>query len=352
MGNRKIRLWVISAAACFAFVLSACCGAGKSAKASAGESAIGKSEVVYDIPAEKLIVRDPFVFADKKSGKYYIHANGSKLTDEQIRKFGHGRNALYAFESADLKNWRLVGASFVPTPDFWGKSDFWAPDMFFIDGKYFIIATFSAQNPSIKNIYGETVPMRGSSVLVSDKPDRDFKPLVNAPITPKDYMALDATVFEDADGTFWLLYCREWVQIADGQMIAQKISRDLKKTLSAPIVLFKASDANWIKEKRDTYVTDAPVVNRLADGSLYMTWSSFASGKYRIGVARSPSGKIDGKWIHDDKPLNEDDGGHAMVFKSFDGKTKISYHAPNSKTETLTIRDFKYENGKFVISDK
>ena len=162
MGNRKIRLWVISAAACFAFVLSACCGAGKSAQAAAGESAAEKSAIVYDIPAEKLIVRDPFVFADKKSGKYYIHANGSKLTDEQIRKFGHGRNALYAFESADLKNWRLVGASFVPTPDFWGKSDFWAPDMFFIDGKYFIIATFSAQNPSIKNIYGETVPMRGS----------------------------------------------------------------------------------------------------------------------------------------------------------------------------------------------
>lgn len=139
MGNRKARFFTISAAACFAFVLSACCGAGKSAQASVGESAAENSAVVYDIPAEKLRIRDPFVFADKKSGKY------------------------------------------------------------------------------------------------------------------------------------------------------------------------------------------------------------------RIGVARSPSGKIDGKWIHDDKPLNEDDGGHAMVFKSFDGKTKISYHAPNSKTETRlsATSNTKTENSSF-----
>lgn len=81
-----------------------------------------------------------------------------------------------------------------------------------------------------------------------------------------------------------------------------------------------------------------------------MTWSSFADGKYRIGIARSPSGKVDGGWIHDPEYVNGDDGGHAMIFKTFDGKTKISYHAPNSKTETLTIRDFAAKDGKFVIS--
>ena len=91
-------------------------------------------------------------------------------------------------------------------------------------------------------------------------------------------------------------------------------------------------------------------VTRLPDGSLYMTWSSFADGKYRIGIARSPSGKVDGGWIHDPEYVNGDDGGHAMIFKTFDGKTKISYHAPNSKTETLTIRDFAAKDGKFVIS--
>lgn len=315
-----------------------------------GSASAAEAGSAYDIPASGLQIRDPFVFADKKSGKYYMHANGGKLSPGQLARFGAGKNALYAYESADLKNWRLVGPSFVPPADFWGKSDFWAPDMFFIDGKYYIIATFSAQKPSVKTVRGRIEPVRGCSVLVSDRPDRGFRPLANAPITPRGWMALDGTLFEDSGGDLWLLFCREWLQVGDGQIVAQKISRDLKKTLGKPKVLFSASSAPWIAQKGGTHVTDAPVANRLPDGSLFMTWSSFADGKYRIGVARSLSGKIDGKWVHDPEYVNSDDGGHAMVFKTFDGRAKISYHAPNSKTETLTIRDFRQEGGKFVIS--
>ena len=193
--------------------------------------------------------------------------------------------------------------------------------------------------------------MRGCAVLVSDRPDKGFKPLSGKPITPENWMALDGTLFEDGDGELWLLYCREWLQVGDGEIVAQKISRDLKKTLGEPKVLFKASSAPWIADKSGTHVTDAPVVNRLPDGTLYMTWSSF-SGKYRIGAAKSPSGKIDGEWVHFPRALNDDDGGHAMVFKTFSGDTKISYHSPNSKNETLTIRDFGFKDGKFFIGDK
>ena len=305
----------------------------------------------YDIPAANLRIRDPYVFADKESGKYYMHANGFKLSDAEISKFGVGRKALYAYESKDLKNWKLLGPSFIAPSDFWGKSDFWAPDMFYIDGKYYIIATFSAEKPSIKTMRGKLEPMRGCAVLVSDRPDKGFKPLSDKPITPENWMALDGTLFEDGDGSLWLLYCREWLQVGDGEIVAQKISRDLKKTLGEPKVLFKASSAPWIADKSGTHVTDAPVVNRLPDGTLYMTWSSF-SGKYRIGAAKSPSGKIDGEWVHFPYTLNNDDGGHAMVFKTFSGGTKISYHSPNSKNETLTIRDFGFKDGNFFIGDK
>lgn len=128
----------------------------------------------YDIPAANLRIRDPYVFADKESGKYYMHANGFKLSDAEISRFGVGRKALYAYESKDLKNWKLLGPSFIAPSDFWGKSDFWAPDMFYIDGKYYIIATFSAEKPSIKTIRGKLEPMRGCAVLVSDRPDKGF----------------------------------------------------------------------------------------------------------------------------------------------------------------------------------
>lgn len=195
-----------------------------------GSAAPASAEASYDIPASVLKIRDPFVFADKKSGKYYMHANGWKLSAGQLARFGAGKNALYAYESKDLKNWRLIGPSFVPPEDFWGKSDFWAPDMFYYNGKYYIIATFSASSdkPTIKTVR-RLEPMRGCSILVSDRPDGGFKPLVNAPITPTDWMALDGTLFEDSDGSMWFVYCREWVQVGDGQIIAQRISRDLKK---------------------------------------------------------------------------------------------------------------------------
>ena len=148
----------------------------------------------YDIPAANLRIRDPYVFADKESGKYYMHANGFKLSDAEISRFGVGRKALYAYESKDLKNWKLLGPSFIAPSDFWGKSDFWAPDMFYIDGKYYIIATFSAEKPSIKTMRGKLEPMRGCAVLVSDRPDKGFKPLSDKPITPENWMALDLSL--------------------------------------------------------------------------------------------------------------------------------------------------------------
>ena len=41
-----------------------------------------------------------------------------------------------------------------------------------------------------------------------------------------------------------------------------------------------------------------------------------------------------------------------MTFRTFDGKMKLSYHAPNSKTETPVFRDLVFKDGKFFISDK
>ena len=74
---------------------------------------VGPEDSGYDIPAANLRIRDPYVFADKESGKYYMHANGFKLSDAEISKFGVGRRALYAYESKDLKNWKLLGPSFI-----------------------------------------------------------------------------------------------------------------------------------------------------------------------------------------------------------------------------------------------
>ena len=116
----------------------------------AGEEA-GKS-----YKRSEMRVRDPFVFADKKTNFYYMHANDNS-------------QGLKVYRSKDLENWEFLGRSFTPDSDFWGKADFWAPDMFERDGKYYVIATFSRKEKNIRTPNG-THALRGSSVLVSDKP--------------------------------------------------------------------------------------------------------------------------------------------------------------------------------------
>lgn len=333
-----------------ATLLCACYGAAQPARAASA------SDSAYNLDTSDLIMRDPAVFADAATKKYYIQSN-SKITKKNPKRGEIETNkALYCYESKDLQNWRFVGKSFEAPADFWGKRDFWAPDMFKIDGKYYIVATFSCDRElDDKNCLNpkKKLRLRGCSVLVSDAPQGPYKPLVNGPITPENMMSLDGTLFEE-DGRMYLLFSHEWVQIGNGAMYAMEISRDLRKPLGKPFLLFKAGDAPWTNDKRSprkTIVTDAPVAFKGDDGVLYMVWSSFRADKnrYAIGLSHSENGKLSGKWIHLPKPINEDGGGHPMVFKTFCGKTKISYHAPNTFPEKVVIKDFKVENKNAVV---
>lgn len=318
----------------------------------------------YNLKTSDLILRDPAVFADSATKKYYIQANSKITKKNPARGEIESGKALYCYESKDLQNWRLVGKSFEAPADFWGKRDFWAPDMFKFGDKYYIIATFSCDRElEGKNYLKRSDPkagkmkLRGCSVLVSGSPQGPYKPLVNKPITPENMMSLDGTLFEE-DGKLYLLFSQEWIQVGDGAMCAVEVSRDLKKAIGKPFLLFKAGDAPWTndaRKPREIIVTDAPVAFRGDDGNLYMIWSSFRSDKakdnYAMGLSRSDNGKLSGKWIHQSAPMNSDGGGHAMIFKTFCGKTKISYHAPNSFPERVVIKNFKIENGRAVLSD-
>jgi len=122
-----------------------------------------------------------------------------------------------------------------------------------------------------------------------------------------------------------------------------------------PHLLFKASEAPWVGPvtlgESTGNVTDAPTVYRLESGALIMLWSSFTKdGKYCIGQALSESGNVQGPWVQMSEPLNNDDGGHAMLFRDKNGEMKISYHSPNTTgLERLTIKDVVIENNKVKI---
>lgn len=282
----------------------------------------------FNIKAENLKCRDPFIYYHEPSKLYYLHVNGGGKLDYYISK--------------DLKKWKSCGSSFVPSEDFWGKQDFWAPDLYEYNGRFYIFVTLSA--PGTK---------RGTSILVSDSPAGPFTPLVNRPITPSDHQCLDGSLYIDTDGTPWLIYCREWLEVGDGQICAMKLSPDLKQSVSDPVILFRASSASWVgnitSNETTGKVTDAPFIYRKNDGKLIMLWSSFqaGTGRYAIGQAFS-DGSVTGPWIQSTSPVKTG-GGHAMLFTTSTGQLMISYHSPNTAPSYLTLKKAYLYKGSILI---
>ncbi|MBO9592569.1 MAG: family 43 glycosylhydrolase [Niabella sp.] len=276
-------------------------------------------------------LRDPFILHDRNSGKYYTYVNN--------------RPSIKAYRSSDLEHWEQVGNVFTADSNFWGKQDFWAPDCYYYKGKYYLFVTFSGSDR-----------MRGTSILVADKPDGQFRPLVNGPVTPRNWMCLDAALYIDKDATPWILFSREWLEVTDGEIYAQRMSHNLRNTVGAPVLLFRASAAPWVKAiyskelNKKGLITDAPFIHRMNNGRLVMLWSSFdRNGKYAMGTAYAPSGNVTGPWIQSDTTLNNDDGGHGMLFYDKTGQLKISYHAPNAGLGHLIIRNVTIEKERLAL---
>jgi hypothetical protein len=122
------------------------------------------------------------------------------------------------------------------------------------------------------------------------------------------------------------------LQIGDGAMRAVKMKPDWSGRQGEDLLLFRASQAPWVKAiKPGCYVTDGPYFRNGTDGVLRMIWSSFCQpdGAYGLGVAESKSGKIEGPWTHIPEPIFQRDGGHGMIFEDFQGKALLTFHMPN-----------------------
>ncbi|MGB4046019.1 MAG: family 43 glycosylhydrolase, partial [Halanaerobiales bacterium] len=152
---------------------------------------------------------------------------------------------------------------------------------------------------------------------------------------PAEWMALDGTLFVDDKGDPWMVFCHEWVQIYDGTICAVKLTKDLKERAGEVVTLFAASEAPWTRSirvvhGRDCYVTDGPFFYRTKNNKLLLLWSSFVEDNtYAIGFSHSESGAITGPWIHEEKPLYDQDAGHGMLFRNFDGRLMLTIHTPN-----------------------
>lgn len=278
-------------------------------------------------------IRDPFILPE--NGKYYMYGTRGAGCWENKKVPGMGFDV---YISEDLENWSEPKEIFAASDGFWGTHNFWAPEVHKYNGKFYMFASFKSEDCN-----------RATQILVCDTPDGIFTPLTNSPSTPADWMSLDGTLYIDKNGQPHIVFCHEWSQIKDGEICEIQLSDDLREALTAPRTLCKGSDPWWARKEHNNWVTDGPFLYRGESGKLYMIWSSFTESGYIQAVSYSDNGDIDGNWKHDLPLLAEKDGGHGMIFRSFEDKLYLVLHRPNENPlERPVLTEIKEVDGKLV----
>lgn len=273
----------------------------------------------------EIYIRDPFVLPVEEERQYYLFGTTDRTCWGDAPGVGFD-----CYQSSDLKNWEGPIPAFRKPEGFWADKQFWAPEVHAYRDRYFMLATFKRD-----------AACRGTQILVSDRPEGIYRIHSDGPVTPRDWECLDGTLFVDDSGKPWMVFCHEWLQIVDGSIAAMPLKEDLSASAGEPVELFHASEAPWTMHTtrpewpdRKNFVTDGPFLHRMTDGGLTMLWSSFAGDgekrRYAMGQAWSESGGILGPWIQEPRPLIDDDAGHGMVFRAFDGRLMSAVHAPNA----------------------
>ncbi len=276
-----------------------------------------------NINLDDIKMRDVCILADDATQTYYMIGPA-------------WRNGVRVYTSKDLKNWYGPTVIFQAPDDIWGDIEIrgiWAPELHKYKGKYYLFLTFNTNN-EFPEQWRDWLPRvtRGSQILVADSPMGPYKPFQNRSTLPPDMMTLDGTLWEE-DGTPFMVFCHEWVQIKDGTVEYVQLKEDLSEIIGEPKRLFDGSDAVWSKKSQQygCHVTDGPYLYTGKTGKLYMIWTSGGYTRYTCGIAISPSGKLEGPWEQQEEPLYGEDGGHGMLFTTFDGKLMMVLHSPNNR---------------------
>jgi beta-xylosidase len=240
--------------------------------------------------AGTLGIGDPAVIYHK--GKYYLYPTGDNHSYD-------------VYISNDLVHWSRGPKVFQSS-----ETGLWAPDVFFSkeDNMFYLYYTINGR----------------IGVAEADRPDgvfRDLGPLVSN--------AIDAHLFRDDDGSYFLYYAR----YPDFAIFVQPMESPLRKK-GEPVELISPAEA-W--EKKNVPVTEAPWIIR-HKGVYYLLYSggSADSEDYAIGYATAkdpmgPFSKYRGNPI-----IRKGDGilgpGHVSVIRDQAGKLWMVYHQQKDQT--------------------
>ena len=263
-------------------------------------------------------IRDPFILFD--DGVYYMYATS-------------GDRTLSYYFSRDLENWDEGGVVFEIPKNFWAYKDVWAGEVHKYNGKYYLFVSLLGKNG-----------LRGTQIAVSDTPYGKFVPVIDRAVTPLDKSCIDGTFFQH-NGKPYIFYSHDWPDNYDsekeayvGEIWVAELTDDLVEIKGKPQLLFTSDEAplsfekphhiNYLGRETKRYGSDAPFVQKLSSGTLFLTWSPYLEDNYVVLGVMSKSGSIYGPWEHLDSPLFDGNGGHAMFFDDADGRKIMCIHAP------------------------
>lgn len=307
------------------------------------------------LQTQEIRIRDPYVVAWE--GKYYMYS--STAYGQGCGKFDDRYLEMVVYVSGDLLHWEQpkVVFHYEPGENTPLREELWAPEVHCYRGKFYAFL-------SVKNSTG----WRGTYIAVSDRPDGIFRLLSEEPATPVEVSAIDGTLYEE-EGIPYIVYSLDWpgnfVEAENayvGEIWARRLKEDLSGGEGEPFRLFASCDVpisratphrlEWEGKPAVRYGSDAPFLTRLTDGTLFLTWSPYLHDNYVVLGAVSESGTLQGPWRHLEKPLFADNGGHAMVFRDFDGTRKMCIHQPEAwGEERMCCMEVAEQNGELTIKD-
>lgn len=308
----------------------------------------------FPLKVEDIIVRDPFIYVDKKAERYYLYAQNSNRSssDEEPR-------GVEVYTSPDLLRWSHPRPVLDLPLNHWARKWVWAPEVFQYEGNFYLFVTLTGDSllenfkkPGWKNPINRLLwpegNIRGTEIFYSESPLGPFKSFSNHPHTPKDWLALDGTLYVEDDVPY-MVFCHEWVQIGDGSIDVVQLAPDLSGPVGEPVKLFNASEAVWSQTDLPSFilngqVTDGVFFHRTQTDKLVMIWSSFGDNGYAVGQAMSESGRIMGPWKHIDTPLFSANGGHGMLFRDLGGQLFLALHQPNHPQDTERLQLFPVDD--------
>lgn len=207
-----------------------------------------------------------------------------------------GDLAVPVLHSRDLTTWRPLGDALTLNDD--AFEALWAPEVAYHGGKFYMY--FSAGGHE-----GEGHQLR---VATATRPEGPFEDS-GAVLTPDDPFTIDAHPFRDADGNWYLYYCRDFLDEEGGRagtgivvdrLLGMTRLAGERRTVVRPFADWQLYERRrrWYGRVWDWYTAEGPFV-RERDGRYYCLYSGGAWKEPNYGVSYVVSDDPMGPFVPD-----------------------------------------------------